>query len=430
MTSHPIDELVEAQHAGNSVGVTSVCSAHPLVLAETLKHGVEGSHVVLIEATCNQVNQDGGYTGMRPSDFRALVERLAGESGIDASRVLLGGDHLGPNPWSKLAAEPAMAKAAQMVREYVSAGYSKMHLDTSMKCADDPVDAPLAQSVIAERAAQLASIAEQAAADSALDVLPRYVIGTEVPVPGGAHAGDDGIHVTTPDDVAETIELTRAAFLKLGLDAAWERVRAVVTQPGVEFSDTELHDYNREAAKGLSNYVESQRAVVFEAHSTDYQTASALRALVEDHFAILKVGPGLTFALREGIFALSYIEDVLLGEDASQVRRVLDDAMVDNPSYWQSFYSGDDAQQRFARQFSRSDRSRYYWTVPAVENAIQQLMANLQAALIPQELLSQFLPVQYERVRNGEVSTDPEALVRDKVREVLNIYLSATTPSP
>jgi tagatose-1,6-bisphosphate aldolase non-catalytic subunit AgaZ/GatZ len=32
---------------------------------------------VLIEATCNQVNQDGGYTGMTPADFRRFVEDIA-----------------------------------------------------------------------------------------------------------------------------------------------------------------------------------------------------------------------------------------------------------------------------------------------------------------------------------------------------------------
>jgi D-tagatose-1,6-bisphosphate aldolase subunit GatZ/KbaZ len=408
------------------VGVTSVCSAHPTVLDATLRHGADGDHIVLIEATCNQVNQDGGYTGMRPTDFRELVQQLADSAGLDPSRLVLGGDHLGPNPWRELTSDVAMAKAAKMVREYVRAGYSKIHLDTSMRCADDPPGA-LPTALIAQRAAQLASVAEQAATGASLDVLPRYVIGTEVPVPGGTQAGSHGIHVTTRDDVAETVDVSGIAFSALGLADAWGRVRAVVAQPGVEFSDTELFDYDSAEASDLSRFIEQQPSMVFEAHSTDYQTASALRTLVDDHFAVLKVGPGLTFAYREGVYALSHIEDVLFGDDASQVRQQLDRAMLANPVHWQGFYVGDEKQQSFARRFSRSDRSRYYWTVPAVSKAVDQMQWNLRTVRVPEELVSQYLPRQYQRVRDQELSVHPQALLRDTVRDVLDDYLAATS---
>ena len=64
---------------------------------------------MLIEATCNQVNQEGGYTGMTPADFRGFVEAIAARVGFDPSRIILGGDHLGPNPWKQLPAEEALA---------------------------------------------------------------------------------------------------------------------------------------------------------------------------------------------------------------------------------------------------------------------------------------------------------------------------------
>ncbi len=166
----------------DAVGITSVCSAHPVVLDEAVRHGAQGEHVVLIEATCNQVNQDGGYTGMQPIDFRRAVERLAEEHELPAERLVLGGDHLGPNPWKHLSAETAMAKSAELVRAFVMAGYTKIHLDTSIRCADDPPGA-MHPALVAERAARLAVVAEEAAAEAGLE--PRYVIGTEVPVPGG-----------------------------------------------------------------------------------------------------------------------------------------------------------------------------------------------------------------------------------------------------
>ena len=426
MTGHPLDDIVEAKRQGEARGLASVCSAHPVVLEQTLRHAAAHHELAVIEATCNQVNQDGGYTGMRPADFHAQVTNLARSVGVEPDQLLLGGDHLGPNPWRSERVVDAMGKAEVLVGQFVDAGYRKIHLDASMHCADDDEARPLLPSVIAERTARLAAVAEAAATRASGRQLIRYVIGTEVPVPGGAGAGDDGMHVTTAADVAETLAVTRAAFAEHGVGDAWERVRLVVAQPGVEFSDAALHEYERPAATHLAEFMRDVPDLAFEAHSTDYQTIATLRALVEDHFAVLKVGPALTNAYREGVFALSYIEDVLLGDvAASGVRGALDAAMCEKPGYWKDFYGGDAAAQHRARQFSRSDRSRYYWPERSVVSALGRMTANLRSAAIPQELLAQFMPAQYRRVREGTLTSDPDALLRSKVEEVLDDYRAA-----
>jgi D-tagatose-1,6-bisphosphate aldolase subunit GatZ/KbaZ len=427
MATHPLDQIVEAKDAGAFRGVASICSAHPVVLEETLRHAVAHNRLALVEATCNQVNQDGGYTGMRPADFHAEVTRLARAVGAEPDQLLLGGDHLGPNPWRREPLADAMAKAEVLVRQFVAAGYRKIHLDASMRCADDDPARPLSPTVIAARTAGLAAVAEDEAARRSDPQLIRYVIGTEVPVPGGAGAAPEGMHVTSPADADETIAVTRAAFAVNGIDDAWTRVRLVVAQPGVEFSDTELHEYERGKAAPLAEFIRGEAGLAFEAHSTDYQTVATLRALVADHFVVLKVGPALTNAYREGVFALSYIEDELLGESgSSRVRDALDAAMCDNAEHWSDFYAGDAAAQRRARQFSRSDRSRYYWPASRVAAAVEQMHAHLGATAIPQELLAQFLPVQYRRVREGQLANEPGALLRSKVEEVLDDYLTAS----
>ena len=423
MKPHVLDELTTQQHAGIAVGLTSVCSAHPLVLDEAIRFGAAGNHVVLIEATCNQVNQEGGYTGQSPEQFRRVVTDLAAQHGLDPHRLVLGGDHLGPNPWRHQPMATAMSKADELVRSFVLAGYTKIHLDASMRCADDDPDAPLPAREIADRTGRLAAVAERAATDADVE-LPRYVIGTEVPVPGGGQSDAHGIHVSTSEDVAETIALAQGAFGKYGVGAAWDRVRCVVAQPGVEFSDAELFEYDKAAASSLAGFIGRYQDLVFEAHSTDYQTESALRSLIEDHFAVLKVGPGLTFAYREGVFGLSLIEDEIMGASASGVRGILDAVMVADPQYWRGYYPDDAA---FARKYSRSDRSRYYWPRAEVVQAVGVMVDNLRGRTIPAELVSQFLPVQYGRLREGLVSLDPLDLLRDKVREVLEQYLSATS---
>ena len=180
MTTAPLLALRPAYTNGQAMGITSVCSAHPQVIAAALALGRTTGRPVLIEATCNQVNQDGGYTGMRPADFRRFVETIAADEDFDTSLLILGGDHLGPNPWKDLPAAQAMDKACVMIAAYAAAGFKKLHLDASMSCADDPT--PLPDATIAARSARLAAVAEA----NATGERPVYVIGTEVPVPGGA----------------------------------------------------------------------------------------------------------------------------------------------------------------------------------------------------------------------------------------------------
>jgi D-tagatose-1,6-bisphosphate aldolase subunit GatZ/KbaZ len=323
----------------------------------------------------------------------------------------LGGDHLGPNVWQNEPAESALDKSKVLIRDYVQAGFVKIHLDCSMRLADDPPGA-LNSEVIAQRAAQLAKVAETAEYHSA----PRYVIGTEVPIPGGAQEYEDGVRVTKLEDARETIEIHRKAFYELGLQSAWERVIAVVVQPGVEFGDDFVLPYQPDAAKELSQFIESQ-PMVYEAHSTDYQTHDALRNLVRDHFAILKVGPGLTFTFREAVFALAMIEDELIKKDfRSNIIQVLDDVMMKHPEHWKKYYRGDEAEQAFKRKYSLSDRARYYWVRPEVQNAFACLMKNLGEKILPFSLLSQFV---------GETGINAEQVIEWKINKVLQDYAAA-----
>lgn len=418
-----LDYLTASHHFGPPLGLTSVCSAHPLVLEAALRHGLEHKLPVLIEATCNQVNQFGGYTGMRPADFAAFVTGLAERVGFPRERLLLGGDHLGPLVWADEPAQAAMEKAKTLVRAYVQAGFTKIHLDCSMPLGGE--SQPSVE-VIARRTAELAQIAENtihANSEAPISNIElRYVVGSEVPPAGGAKAGETHISVTHSDDAAQTIALTQQAFLNLGLESAWRRVRALVVQPGVEFGDETVHEYDRGAAAELKRFIETVPGLVYEAHSTDYQTRTALRALVEDHFAILKVGPWLTFAFREAVFALAEMEAALGLQPASRIRETLEAAMLNNPVHWKKHYGGDSRAQKFARSFSFSDRIRYYWNTPETRQAFGRLMLNLGENPLPLTLLSQYLPKQYEKVRSGELKNHPRELLLAHIRQILEYY--------
>jgi len=420
----PVLQTLRRHKAGEPVGVTSVCSAHPLVLEAAVLQALEDGTAVLVEATSNQVDQFGGYTGMRPADFRDVVHATADRHGLPRARVVLGGDHLGPNAWRRLAPAEAMDKADALVAAYVTAGFTKIHLDCSMSCAGDP--APLSDDLVAARAARLAKVAEATAAREHGSSSLLYVVGTEVPVPGGAHESIDSLTPTAPDAARATIASHRAAFQRMGIEAAWDRVIGLVVQPGVEFDHARVFDYERGRTAALRSVVEEHDQLVFEAHSTDYQSVGHLTELVQDHWAVLKVGPGLTFALREALFALADIEDELVDDaDRSDLVAVVERQMLAEPRWWQGYYEGDERAQRLARRYSFSDRVRYYWPDPEVSRSQSRLLANLAAVDVPLTLLSQYLPDQYARVRHGELAADPVALAIDRVREVLRGYARA-----
>jgi len=424
--------IVQENHSGKHVGISSICSANRFVLEAGMEQAKRDASLLCIESTSNQVNQFGGYTGKTPAEFAAFVKEVAKAEGFPQEMILLGGDHIGPHVWRAEKAASAMARARELVQGYVRAGYTKIHLDASMPCADDPGDRkrPLADELVSERAAELCLAAEEAHKEiKAGSPAPLYVIGTEVPIPGGEQEGSRAPEVTSTEDLARTLATARQAFYSRGLEEAWERVIAVVVQPGVEFGDANVFAYDPAKAKRLADFVAQKWNRVYEAHSTDYQTREALHEMVRDHFAILKVGPWLTFAFREAVFALAMMEEEWLGSrrdvTLSKVREELEAAMLENPGHWKNYYRGGDAELRFARKYSYSDRSRYYWQQPGVAAALQKLLNNLTAHPAPAPMVHQYLPRQFEAIREGRLKNNPRELIREKILEVLNIYANA-----
>lgn len=435
MRQNPLKKIVELQKQGKNVGIYSACSANEYVIEAVMKRGISDGSCVLIESTANQCDQNGGYTGMTPADFKKFVFEIADRSGFDRSRIFLGGDHLGPLTFAFKDEPEAMADAEELIRHYVRAGFTKIHIDTSMKVSSDPADVRLSDEIIAGRGARLAKVAEETYKELLLQepeaIPPVYIIGSEVPIPGGAvGAEDNGVQVTRVEDFKNTVDAFRQAFTGAGLgEDVWERVIGVVVQPGVEEKDSGCTEYDRGKAKELMASIKEFPSLVFEGHSTDYQTKIKLRELVEDGVGILKVGPGLTFAMREGMFALEQIEkELLFGTDMqpSKFAETLDAEMCRDDKHWKKHYQGTELEIRLKRKYSFSDRCRYYMPTPAVCEAADRLIGNLRTVGIPLNLLSQFMPIQYTKVREGELKNDPVELMEDRIINTIDEYLYAT----
>ncbi len=399
-------------------GIVSVCSAHPLVIAASLEEAMAQDQYGLIECTCNQVNHRGGYTGMTPVDFVAEVKRIARSVGFPEDRLLFGGDHLGPNPWKHLPADEAMAEAKMMMRAYAEAGICKLHLDCSMGCAGEPV--ALDDQTTANRAAELCRVAEELGTD------PIYIVGTEIPAPGGAHEELTDLMPTRPEAVKKTHAVHKQVFETAGLGAAFARVVAIVVQPRVESAQMSVVLYDPERAKDLVVARADLGGLVYEAHSTDYQTGAALAALVDDGFAILKIGPSLTYALREALYGME-MAAAEIDHGPRNLRDTMEKLMVDEPGPWREHIHGDAASQQSQRHYGLADRIRYYWLKPEAQAALAAFHQRFAETKPHIGLLSQYLsaPFVKEALEAGDDLSDPDALIKRAIRRSLRPWLEA-----
>ncbi len=417
-------QIIAANRAGRPVAIPSVCTAHPQALEASLTLAEELDQPVVIEATSNQVNQDGGYTGLTPADFIKFVNNIASTAGVRQDRILFGGDHLGPQAWRKLPADQAMAKAHRMVADYAAAGFTKIHLDCSEGCAGEP--AQLADAVTATRSAALAATALAAAPAPAALI---FVIGTEVPPPGGARADDHGdIAPTTLASAMATLAAHEQAFRAAGLAHALAQIGGLVVQPGVEFSPMEVHPLPLARDPRLLAALQDWPGLCLEAHSTDYQHPEVYPRLAELGFAFQKVGPALTFAWREALYAL----DTLRGQAGWSTGPTLADemeaVMLADPAHWQAHYRGDSAAPRLERHFGLADRIRYYWPQDRARAAVARLFADLDGKPLPDPVLhGHFSEAEIASARQSPHSL-PQALAIARVQSALRPYFFNPAP--
>lgn len=99
--------------------------------------------------------------------------------------------------------------------------------------------------------------------------------------------------------------------------------------------------------------------------------------------------------------------------------------MLETPKYWQKHYHGTEEEIAYKRKYSFSDRARYFLPTPKMIEAQRILFENLKDG-VPLGLLSQFMPIQYTKVRENQLINKPENLVMDRVMNCASEYTFAT----
>ena len=392
---HKLQEIINKRSEGIHSGIYSICSSNSFVIEAAMRKAREENMDLLLEVTPNQVNQFGGYSHMTPFDFVNYIKKTSEENNFPFEKIIFGADHLGPLIWKNEDSDIAMKKSKELVNQFVKAGFTKLHIDTSMKLKGDS-DGPLQLKEIIKRSIELISVAENSSIGKEL----VYVLGSEVPIPGG-EVTSNNLHITKANDFLETIKEYKKRLEEKGMESIFEKTIAIVVQPGVEFYKDSIKEYNREDARDLSSALSQFQDIVFEGHSTDYQTPEKLREMVSDGMAILKVGPALTFALTQAIIELEELEKKMIKEEYSNFIKNLKIEMEKNPSHWENHYEKENLE--FLIKNSFLDRTRYYLETPSIKNSINIILKNLE-------------------------KENPKEIIINKISEVLDDYVYAIKP--
>ena len=141
-------------------------------------------------------------------------------------------------------------------------------------------------------------------------------------------------------------------------------------------------------------------------------------------FAFQKVGPALTFALRRALYALDEIVQKL-NPSSVTLPMVMEAKMRENPKYWRSHYSEDD---KFKWHFSYADRIRYYWALPIVKKAVENLIATFDELKVSDKILAERFSPAVLNNSDGLASSRGRAIVRSEIQNALFPYFLEGRP--
>lgn len=346
-------------------GIPSFCTANFDVIDIIFKFAKLNQFPILLESTSNQVNQDGGYTGLKPKNFKNKIYKVASKYKIRKQKLFLGGDHLGPLPWKKLKESKAMENAKELVKQYVNAGFKKIHLDTAILCLNQK---KLSREEVVSRCAKLIKHIPKKKLNSIF-----FVVGTEVPAAGG---GDNVRPIVTKMNNIKKDYLSYRKFISKFLSNK-NQTFGLVVDPGIGFKNRTLTKSNFKKINQKKNF-SLKNNFVFEAHSSDYQSLADLKKLCNKNFKFIKVGPELTYFYMRAILFMEKVERNIFFK-SSNLKEVLSSQMDKNKKYWYKYYSKTKYDTEFLKLNSFLDRARYYWDNKNVNQSKKILFKNVNS---------------------------------------------------
>jgi D-tagatose-1,6-bisphosphate aldolase subunit GatZ/KbaZ len=334
----------------------AVCPNSAAVTRAAIEAAAEGDFPLMLAATLNQVDLDGGYTGWTPADLSRFVGDVIESRRLDVD-VALCLDHGGQfqkdlhaiDRWSF---ERATIAVRNSIEACIDAGYELLHIDPTM--SED--GQPLSAETIIERTVDLIAHAEAYRRRRNSGAI-AYEVG-----PDEYHSG-----LTSVDHLSRYLDLLRAALAGAGLGEIWPTF--VVGRLG-----TELHtDFvDSEAGRRMVELVNEEGAFI-KGHYTDYVANPALYRSMGVGAA--NIGPELTQVEYE---ALEDVEREASSMGAgtglmTEIRRA-----VEGSGRWRKWVdprvSQLDDVPGAHREWLIKTGARYVWTHPSVVAARRDLM--------------------------------------------------------
>lgn len=337
----------------------SFCTSNEDVINSIINFCKKYKLPILIESTSNQVNQFGGYSKLKPSEFKRKIEKLSKNNLFPKKNIIFGGDHLGPLPWKKLDKKIAMNRAKNLVKLYFNSKFNKLHIDTTIKLKNDKT---FNKEIIKNRSKKLLSNLNNKYTKKLI-----LVLGSEVPPAGGGMIKRK-YNKNLENEIISEIHLYKKIFKDLKV----KNKLNLVVDPGLSFNDTKVFKSKNNVLKFLKK-ISKLMNVEYEAHSTDYQSLLELKKLVKSNFKFLKVGPELTYNFTNAILKMSKIEKKYT-KNHSDIKNIILKTLKQNKKNWMDYYNRADINKVLIGKF---DRLRYYWNDINIKKAKNKLFQNI-----------------------------------------------------
>ena len=360
------------QKTGQKRCVFAACPNSLAVLRSALRSAKRNNAPVKFAATLNQVDIDGGYTGMTPAEFVKTVREEARKINL-TSAVIIAVDHGGP--WlkdiqrlEKWTFEKAMEGIRESFKAVIDAGYDLIHVDPTVDITQ-PANEPLPISIVVERTLELIEFTEKYRREKGYKKL-AYEVGTEE-----VHGGLADINV-----FKQFLTLLKDGLQKRNLEDVWPCL--VVGKVG-----TDLHTtlFDVKVAEELVNIAGTYGSHIKGHYSDNVDNP-------EDYplsgMGAANIGPEFTEREYEGLLELDSIEENLFNKGLlpkrAFIKQILWNSVIQSKRWTKWLQKGESEDDFYSISPERQEwliktGCRYIWNNNEIVAARAKMTDNLRS---------------------------------------------------
>jgi tagatose-1,6-bisphosphate aldolase non-catalytic subunit AgaZ/GatZ len=359
------------QETGVKRTVFAACPNSMAVVKAALKSARRNNAPIKFAATLNQVDIDGGYTGLTPKEFVKTIREEARLINLNVP-VIVAIDHGGPwlkdlharERWSY---EETMNFVKKSFEAAVEAGYDLIHVDPTIDITL-PRNTTIDINTVVDRTVELIEHTERFRRGKGLNRI-SYEVGTEE-----VHGGLADLNV-----FRSFLSLLKEGLRSRNLDDVWPCF--VVGKVGTDLHTT---TFDPEMAKMLTQ-IAAPTGCVIKGHYSDNVSNPGDYPL--SGMGAANVGPEFTEHEYEGLMELDALEETLYNEGKLpkriHMRKILWEAVIASNRWKKWLQPGESSDNFYMNSPERQNwliktGCRYIWENPEVVAFRDKLYANFK----------------------------------------------------